>query len=133
MNIKDADNNITKSAKIITTPFCDDFNILTRHKLSHQKLQDDIQSKVSSMGLTLKPKKCRTLSVVSGKASDVKFTLSDTVTNTKVTLKTLVEEPHKFLGQILTFKNSSSDHFDFLKKILENKVKNLEAKIYHQR
>ena len=111
MNIKDADNNVIKSSRIITTPFCDDFNLLTRHKTSHQKLQDDIQAKVCAMGLTLKPRKCRTLSMVSGKPSEINFTLTDSVTNSKVTLKTLVDEPHKFLGQILTFKNSTQDHF----------------------
>ena len=61
------------------------------------------------------------------KPSEIHFTLSDPVNNNKVELKTLVEEPHKFLGQILTFKNSSKDHFEFLKKILENKLTNLES------
>ena len=120
---------LLKSAKIITTPFADDFNILTRHKISHQKLQDDIQSIVCSKRLTLKPKKCKTLSVVSGKPTDVHFTLTDLVTNTKVVLKTLVEEPHKFLGQILSFKNSSKDHFEFLQSILKTKLENLDSSV----
>ena len=71
--------------------------------------------------------RCRTLSMVSGKPSEINFTLTDSVTNSKVTLKTLVDEPHKFLGQILTFKNSTKDHFEFLKKILETKLTNLDS------
>ena len=53
--------------------------------------------KVNSMGLTLKPKKCRTLSMTGGKPADIIFTLTEPATNNQVALKTLVEEPHKFL------------------------------------
>ena len=52
--------------------------------------------------------------------------MQNITTNTKVTLKTLAEEPHKFLGQILTFKNSNKDHFEFLKQKLEAKLTNLD-------
>ena len=33
--------------KVITTPFEGDFEIITRNKLEHQKLQDDIQEKLT--------------------------------------------------------------------------------------
>ena len=47
------------------------FNLLTGHKLRHQSLQDDLQMKTISMGLTFKPKKCRSLSICGGKSSNV--------------------------------------------------------------
>lgn len=91
--------------KIITAPFADDFEIITRHETLYQKLQDDIQKKICSMGLVLKPKKCRFLSVVSGSAKVVPFTLVNNSNPTNpliLTLKSLFDEPHKFLGSVLT-------------------------------
>ena len=41
MTIKDDNNELIKSQRIITTPFKDNFKLLTGHKLRHQKLQDD--------------------------------------------------------------------------------------------
>ena len=49
--------------KVITKPFADDFEIVTNNKIKHQKLQNDIQIKCESMGLILKPSKCRSLSI----------------------------------------------------------------------
>ena len=36
-------------------------------------------------------------------------------------------EPHKFLGQTLTFKNTAKDHSEFLYKILKRKLENLNG------
>ena len=41
-------------------------------------------------------------------------------------IKSLQDEPHKYLGQTLTFKNSAKDHFEFLSSILEGKLKSLD-------
>ena len=38
-----------------------------------------------------------------------------------------MNEPHKFLGQTLTFKNTAKDHFDFLYNILETKLENMNT------
>ena len=70
------EDNEVKSQRIITTPFADDFNLLTGHKIRHQKLQDDIQIQTNYMGLTLQPIKCRILSICAGKPSKVDFTLA---------------------------------------------------------
>ena len=80
------------------------------------------------MGLIFKPKKCRTYSVCSGKPTNITFTLSDDNPETpvKIELKTLIEEPHKFLGQIITHKNSSQDHYAYLNNILKSKLENLD-------
>ena len=100
--VKDENNEITTTKRIITTPFADDFNLLTGHKTRHQTLEDDIQKKATSMGLTFKPKKCRTLSICGGKPSQVDFTLqeiSEQNETRRVVLKSLNNDPHKFLGQ----------------------------------
>ena len=102
----------------------DDFNILTGNKIQHQKNQE----KATSMGLIFKPKKCRTYSVCTGKPTPVTFTLSDGNTQlpNKIELKTLIEDPHNFFGQIITHKNSSQDHFDYMHDILKRKLENLD-------
>ena len=84
--------------KVITKPFADDFELISNNKTKHQKLQDEVQLKATSMGLTFKPSKCRSLSLVAGKPQPVTFTLTDPNTGTEVELKTLESDPHKFLG-----------------------------------
>ena len=123
-------NETTNSKPIITTPFCDDFNLLTRNKLQHQKIQNDIQEKATSMGFVFKPKKCRSYSICSGKPTPVDFFLmdfADPLNPVKTKLKTLVDDPHKFLGQIITHRNSSIDHFTFMSEILRTKLENLDS------
>ena len=129
MIVKNETGEITESKRIITTPFADDFNLLTGHKTRHQTLQDDLQSKTASMGLVFKPKKCRTMSVCGGKPSQVEFSLlevSEQNVSRRVVLKSLKDEPHKFLGQTLTFRNTAKDHFEFLLELLSTKMKNLD-------
>jgi hypothetical protein len=45
--------------KFITTPFADDFCLITRHKKTHQRLINKISNHTASMSLKLKPEKCR--------------------------------------------------------------------------
>ena len=82
------------------------------------------------MGMLMKPKKCRSLSIVSGRSSVVPFSLTDHTNPdnpTQIILKSLQDDPHKFLGSLLTFKNNAADHFEFLYNKLEDKMKNLDA------
>ena len=51
----------------IALPYADDFCLISTHKSSHQNLIKQIQTQVSSMGLKLKPSKCRSLSICGGK------------------------------------------------------------------
>ena len=81
------------------------------------------------MGLVFKPKKCRTMSVCGGKPSQVEFSLlevSEQNVSRRVVLKSLKDEPHKFLGQTLTFRNTAKDHFELLLELLTTKLKNLD-------
>ena len=114
------------NTKVITKPFADDFEIITNQKNQHQKLQDDIQKKATSMGFTFKPSKCRSLSLSRGKPDPHQFTLTDPSSGEKVKLRTLEDDPHKFLGCTMTYHNTPKDHLDFLKGKLSSKLENIE-------
>ena len=64
-----------KKTPVITTPFADDFNVISRNQNQHQKLLTDIETKAKTMGLIFKPGKCRSLSIVSGKVKNVSLNL----------------------------------------------------------
>ena len=50
----------------------------------------------------------------------------DPTTNEKVELKTLEDDPHKFLGAVVTHLNTPQDHCNFLKKKINQKLENLD-------
>ena len=116
------DKEIKEKTTIITTPFADDFNLISRNKKQHQALLSDVEEKAKSMGLIFKPKKCRSLSISSGRVENVSFVLSDpNDNNLKTHIQTTHEKPHKFLGSQVTKSNSPNDYFQYLKKALEQK------------
>ena len=102
--------------KFITCPFADDFNLITSHKTTHQRLIREISAWTKSMGLKLKPAKCKTLSVVSGKPKSVPFLLDDNE------ISTLENDTHKFLGSNITFSGKQSDTFDIVKNHFETRL-----------
>ena len=79
------------------------------------------------MGLTFKPSKCRSLSIYQEKKISVLFFLKDPNTDVNVQLKTLEDDPHKFLGALVTYKNTPQEHFVFLKEKLVKKLENLDV------
>ena len=74
----------------------------------HQTLLADIEKKIKSMGLVIKPKKCRSLSIQGGKTVNIKFTLKDEVLDEDVTIASVIEKPLKFLGSDICEANSPS-------------------------
>ena len=81
------------------------------------------------MGLVLKPSKCRSLSISSGKPTNNTFSLwdyTDTNNHKLVQLKTLEDDPFKFLGSTITYKNTAADRFDLLENMLKKKLSNLD-------
>ncbi len=106
--------------KISTTPFADDFNLITSNKRVHQKLVTKIHNWTSSMGLKLKPSKCVSLSICSGKPTPVYYKIGD---DEVVTLK---EGPHKFLGSNLTFSGNQSDIFQLVHGYFETRLKRID-------
>ena len=59
----------TDATFVNTTPFADDFNVISRNIRQHQALVTDVENKLQSMGLIIKAPKCRSLSIQSGKTT----------------------------------------------------------------
>ena len=79
----------------ITLPYADDFCLITTNKRTHQRLMNAIDSKIRSMGMKLKPVKCRTFSIKSGTPWDINFNIGDN------TIPTIFMDEQKFLGKLL--------------------------------
>ena len=122
---KESSGYMLGERKIITKPFADDFECLTRNKKTHQKLMLDLQVKAEAMGLTFKPSKCRTLSIQGGTVKPCSFYLLDK-DGVQTPLATLEDDPTKFLGSSLTHQNTPADHHKFLQAKLESKLSNLD-------
>ena len=105
----------------ITTPFADDFNLITRNKRTHQNLIKKLHCWSSSMGLKLKPSKCKSISIVSGKPTSISFLMGDDI------LDTLEKEPHKFLGSTITFSNKQCDILESVKSFLLTRLDRIDA------
>ncbi len=113
--------------KVITTPFADDFNLITCHKTTHQRLINKIATWTKSMGLTLKPIKCRSLSLSSGKPNAIVFNLNN------IPLDTLDNSPHKFLGSTVTFSGKQSEIFNVVHNHFQTRLESInELKIRNE-
>ena len=55
-------------SRYITLPFADDFCLITSDKRHHQKIMNEIHSITKTMNLTLKPVKCKSISICSGRS-----------------------------------------------------------------
>jgi hypothetical protein len=73
------------------------------------------------MNLTLKPVKCKSISIRSGKPDACTFTLGENV------LKSLKDAPEKFLGSNITFSGKSSDIYAIVKSKLESIITNISS------
>ena len=65
------DGYCLEGMSFITLPFADDFNLITRDVRKHRKLMIRLHELTTSMGLKLKPPKCRSLSIRAGKSEEV--------------------------------------------------------------
>jgi hypothetical protein len=83
----------------ITLPFVDDFNLLTGHKVTHRNIIKDIISWTTSMGLILKPRKCKLLNIKVSCSAVEEFKLGD------YTTASIKDDPYmRFLGGYITYK-----------------------------
>ena len=64
-----------KGQTIATLPFADDFCLITTNKRTHQKAINTINRNISSMGLRLKPAKCRSFSLSSDRPDKIIFSI----------------------------------------------------------
>ena len=108
-----------------TTPFADDFNVISRNIKQHQTLVLDVEKKLQSMGLVLKAPKCRSLSIQSGKTTNIQFHFK-TNTNKVVPISSVIEKTMKFLGSVVQEDNSPHAMFATLSQKLESKLDNID-------
>jgi hypothetical protein len=72
------------------------------------------------MALKLKPSKCRSLSISRGTATSIPFTLSDNE------IICIDQEPHKFLGSLVTFKSKPAEVYEYIKQKLTEGLNNID-------
>ena len=79
-----------------------------------------IDENIKSMGMMLKPSKCRSFSLKSGKSVREVFKINDHA------VPLIADEEQKFLGRVIFFSGKSSECFDLLKENLLRRLENLE-------
>ena len=108
--LKETQGYKIKETAVITTPFADDFNLISSNHKRHQKLISAVVEKAETMGLSFKHSKCRSLSIQNGSPTNVKFVLkSSEETGEKVYISTVHDNPHKFLGATVTYTNTPKE------------------------
>ena len=110
-----------KDQRVITLPYADDFCLITSDMRTHQWLINEINSHIQSMGMQLKPSKCRSFSIKSGKPSVVPFNIEDKL------IPSIANEEQKFLGKVIFFSGKSKDTFEYFREIFQNKLSNIDS------
>ena len=116
-----ADGYVLDGTNFITLPFADDFNLITRDVRKHRKLMARLYDLTSSMGLKLKPRKCKSLSIRAGKSEELVFSLGDSEISS-----ILHDKYHKFLGGFYTFDGSASSVASVIKERVGEQLKNID-------
>ena len=111
----------TKTTSTITLPYADDFCLITTNLRSHQNIINSIQNHITSMGMKLKPVKCRSFSISGGVSKDIPFHIG----NSRV--PSIRDEEQNFLGCVISFSGKSEDTFQLLKTTLKKALDNVES------
>ena len=82
--------HLPKDTPIISTPFADDFNVITTNSRTHQRILNNVEKYASTMNLNLEPTKCKSLSICSGLSKVVQFKLST------LCIDSIINSPEKF-------------------------------------
>ena len=94
----------------VTTPYADNFCLISTRSTSHQKLINEIHTQISSMGMKLKPSKCTLFSLSAGRPEVIPFHI---VNNNIASIK---DQEQKFLGKLLFFRVKSEETYSHIKK-----------------
>ena len=81
---------------------------------------NDLNSQISSMGMKLKPSKCQSLSLCSGRPEAKIFHIGDKE------IASIRDEEQKFLGKLLFFKGKSGETFNLIKTTFTAGIGNIE-------
>ena len=106
---------------IITLPYADDFCLITTNMKTQQRLINQINLHIQSMGMELKPSKCRSFSIKSGKPTKIKFFID------QYSIPSIADEEQKFLGIVLFFTGKSSETYAYMKSNFEEKLNNIDG------
>ena len=109
------------TTSIITLPYADDFCLITSDLRAQKKIIADINDSINSMGMKLKPSKCRSFSISSGKATDIPFHIGEH------RIPSIKDEEQKFLGKLLFFSGKSDDTFKLIYDTLKEALDRIEA------
>ena len=112
-----------KTTPIITLPYADDFCLITTNLKTHQNIINEIHNNINSMGMKLKPSKCRSFSIRSGISANIPFHIGDTL------IPSISEEEQKFLGKLLFFSGKSEETFKLVRDTLKEALENIEASL----
>ena len=104
---------------IVTLPYADDFCLISTHIGTHQNTIDKINSQVSSMGMKLKPSKCRSFSLRSGKPEAIHFNIGENI------IPSIRDEEQKFWGKLLFFQGKSEETFQYISDILNEGIERI--------
>jgi hypothetical protein len=105
-------------AKVIITPFADDFSLITTNKSTHQKIITQLNDLTKSLGLKPKPIKCYSLSITIGKPTNI--ALGDT------SVHSIQENPIKFLGAFISYNGKPQETYNYLASQLKTKLSNID-------
>ena len=80
-----------------------------------------IHKSITSMGMKLKPTKCRSPSIRSGKSVKIPFHIGDS------RIPSICDEEQKFLGKLIFFSGKSEDTFNLVLETLKEALERIEA------
>ena len=78
------------------------------------------------MGLVVKPRKCRSLSLIKGIEKKVHFQIKDRKENTITNILSVLEKPMKFLGSEIAHLHNEQQNGEFLLMKLTEKLDNID-------
>ena len=105
---------------IVTLPYADDFCLISTHMGTHQNTIDRINTQISSMGMKLKPSKCRSFSLRGGKPEAIHFKIGENV------IPSIRDEEQKFLGKLLFFNGKPEETFNYVSEIFKEGIARIE-------
>jgi hypothetical protein len=105
---------------IITLPYADDFCVITSNMKTQQRLISEIHFRINCMGMRLKPSKCRTYSIKSGKPSIVDFNIGEHK------IPSIAVEEQKFLGKVIFYSGKSSETMCYFKNLFSERLSHID-------
>ncbi len=117
---------LNNSTNVISTPFADDFNVITTHSRVHQRILQNVERFAQSMNLVLEPTKCKSLSICSGTSKVIEFNLNDSI------IQSIANSPEKFLGSHITFSGKQSEIFKFIMDSIADTLENIDKSLIRE-